>query len=425
MALSKQDTIDKILSFNYEELAMWMKSRLKGYDRYFPVFEGYEPNLSEFLEESFYHIKNEKFRENFLEILGDLTIELWGLSKDKKKIEENKEYIYQLLSLCGRIEKFRNKSILYRIARSGDLKGVKAHNVELHQLLLTALTSLPAAGDYKFWIDQMYDDSNKYYANAAFYALLSRGFSLDILFEHIGIFIDRFRGEVDLVLGIRALIKEYSKDEISRKFRIIEDKLSREQKEAVNNAFMKSGYDAVYKLDVIDEELGYKVPSPQMQYVAAPTFEYKPGVSLKEKAAEIFKFMGFDVQMNREIAGHLIDIFLKRKKSIGNRYECWIGRCDTGKRRVGKDTIDRLYPIREEVGEELEKEPGIDDCQALIISEKGFTKGAVETAKVYGIELKTPDQLVADLNRFYADQKQLIKDFESLHREDTGEGDKK
>jgi len=81
MTMSKQDVIDKILSFNYEELAEWMRSRLKGYDKYFPVYEGHEPNLSEFLAESFQHIKNEKFRENFLEILDDLIIELWGFAR--------------------------------------------------------------------------------------------------------------------------------------------------------------------------------------------------------------------------------------------------------------------------------------------------------------------------------------------------------
>jgi hypothetical protein len=429
MALLKQEVIDRVLSFSYQELARWIKSRLSGNDPYFPVYKGHEPNLSEFLTEVFENIKHENFRENFLEIMGDLNIELWGVTGDQKEVEKNKDYIYELLSLCSTIKRFQNKNILYRIARSGKLKGVKAHNLELHQLLLTTLASYHVAGDHRFWIEQMKDDSNKYYTNAAFYALINRKSDLDIVFKHIDTFINRFKGEMSLVWGIRALINKYGQEEIYTGFKRIETKLSPEQREAIGEAFKKAGFEPVYKLDTKIEEIEvepvYKPAALQPRYVAAPTFEYKPGASLKEKAAEIFKFMGFDVEMNRQIAGHRIDIFLKKKKSIGNRYECWIGRCDMGKRRVGKDTIDRLYPIREEVGEELEKEPGIDDCQALIISEKGFTKDAVEAAKVFGIELKTPDQLAADLNRFYADQKQLIKDFESLHQEDADEGDGK
>jgi hypothetical protein len=401
MVSSKQKIIDKILSFDYNELANWIESRLHGHDRYFSIYEGHDTNLSKFLSEAFHHIKDKTFRENVLEILYDLTIDLWGYTGDQ--IKENQGYIYELLSLCGRIEKFKRKNALYRIARSGKLKGFSVYNRDLHLMLLRALASYHSTGDSSFWIEQMKDQSNKYYANAAFYALLNRKYRLDILFQHINIFIDRFKGEIDLVWGIRSLIEDYGKKEIINRFKKIETKLSRQQREAVNHAFIEAEYEPVYelvtKLEKIEAEPLYKPSAPQPQYVAAPTFEYKPGASLAEKAAEIFRFMGFDVEMNREIAGHRIDIFLKKKKSIGNRYECWIGRCDTGKRRVGKDTIDRLYPIREEVGEELEKEPGIDDCQALIISEKGFTKGAVEAAKVYGIELKTLDQLVADLNR--------------------------
>jgi hypothetical protein len=66
--LTKQEAVDKILSFSYEELSEWMYLRLCGSDKYFPVYEGHDPNLSEFLIDAFNYIKNEKFRENFLEI---------------------------------------------------------------------------------------------------------------------------------------------------------------------------------------------------------------------------------------------------------------------------------------------------------------------------------------------------------------------
>ncbi|MCP4157293.1 MAG: hypothetical protein GY757_56810, partial [bacterium] len=247
MTLTKQDVIDTILSFDYKKLASWMEARLNGDDAYFPIHEGYETNLSEFLTESFENIKNDRFRENFLEILHDLTTELWGYKVPQ--VKEHAKYIYELLSLCGTLKKFEKKSILYRIARSGKLKGVKVYNVELHQLLLTALASYRVVGDHGFWIEQMKDDSNKYYANAAFYALLNRKYELGLLFEHIDIFIQRFKGDIDLILGFKALLNDYEPEEIVRRFTGIEDRLTTEQKEAVNHAFKKLLYAGPFKLN--------------------------------------------------------------------------------------------------------------------------------------------------------------------------------
>ena len=393
MTLSKQEVIDKILFFNFEELANWIRSRLQGDDRYFPIYEGYEPNLSEFLAEAFQHIKNETFRENFLEILGDLTTELWGFTKGKKKIEENKDYIYELLTLCGSIKKFKNKSTLYRIARSGKLRGLKGHGLELHQLLLTTLASYHVAGDYHFWIEQMSDDSNKYYANAAFYALLNRKFDLDIVFKHIVTFIDRFKGDINLVWGIRALINKYGKEEISEKFQQIESKLSPDQKVAVNNAFIKADYTAIYKPAAAAEyEVKYKPSAQLMQKISEPTPQYETTLTLQDKAGIIFERMGFEVEFNRQMAGHSIDIFIKKKKTFGNKYECYICQCREEKRKVNKDEVNHFRAVRE----------AVEGCDAIIISEKGFTKGAVEMAAEHGIELKTLDDLEDDLKNFYS-----------------------
>ena len=85
MKRTKKQVIDKILSFNYEELARWVKSRLHGDDKYFPIYEGYETNLSEFLTETYENIKDEKFRDNFLEILNDLTTDLSGYCPEEVK----------------------------------------------------------------------------------------------------------------------------------------------------------------------------------------------------------------------------------------------------------------------------------------------------------------------------------------------------
>ena len=248
MSLSEKEVIEKILSFDYKELFDWIKARLQGNDRHFPVYEGYETNLSKFLSQAFHHIENKRFRKNFLDILHDLTAELCGCSGDK--VIENKEYVYELLSLCGRIKDFERKDTLYRVARSGKLKGIYVNNKELHLMLLRAMASFKVSGNHEFWVGQMHDGSNKYYANAAFYALANRKFRLDILFGHIGVFIDRFMGEVDIQLGICALINDYGKEEIVKRFKGLAYLLSRKQKEAVNNAFINARYGPVYRLYV-------------------------------------------------------------------------------------------------------------------------------------------------------------------------------
>ncbi len=398
MTLSKQEVIDKILSFNYKELADWMRSRLQSDDKYFPIYEGYETNLSEFLTESFNHIKNERFRENFLEILSDLTTELWGYTK--KQIKENEDYIYELLSLCGTIKKFENKSILYRIARSGKLKGFKAYDVELHQLLLTVLASYQVTGDYEFWIEQMQDDSNKYYANAAFYALLNRKYNLDILFEHMGVFIDRFKGEIDLELGIEALIDDYGKKETIEQLKKIESKLTMEQKEAVNKTFVELKYSKPYKISTeSDKQSIYKPVKPALSMVGEKKIEYRTAKTLKQTAGVIFVRMGFDVEFNRQMAGHSIDIFIKKKKTFGNKYEYYICVCRGEKRKVNKDEVNRFRDVQE----------AVEGCDAIIISEIGFTKDAVEIAGEHGVELKTLDDLEFDFRNFNPHIEKLIQ----------------
>lgn len=416
MKLTKKQVIEKILSFNYEELAQWMKSRLHGDDKYFPIYEGYETNLSEFLTETYENIKDEKFRDNFLEILDDLTDELSGYSREV--IKKEAEYIYELLSLCAGIKQFENTDILYEIAVSGDLKGVRAFDLELHQLLLNTLASFKLSGDYEFWFDQMQDDSNKYYANAAFYALLKREYSLDILFRHIDIFIDRFKGEIDLELGIQELIDNYAKEEVNLRFKGIDHRLSREQKEAVNNALIESGYDAVYQLKRPRVSVSRQqsiLSSVEKVSQSAPL--YKTTTKLQEMTIRFFRFMGYHEELNPVIAGHPIDILFKKKKKHRDKYEGRLCFFDEEEGKVGKNKINRLGPIKQDIWNELQKDSKrdrYDHLQLIVICQKGFTRGAIEAAKTYGIELRTLGQLVDELIQVDTVRKKLIQDSKSM-----------
>lgn len=142
--------------------------------------------------------------------------------------------------------------MLFKIARSGKFKAYKLRDTDLHMVLLTVLQTFRRGGNFRFWIDQMKDGSNKYYTNAAFYALLSHGYSVDILFKHMGTFISRFKGGIELVFGIESLFDYYEPKTIYRMFEKIGPRLSSEQKEAVNNAFTA---DAVKTANVYGIEL--------------------------------------------------------------------------------------------------------------------------------------------------------------------------
>jgi hypothetical protein len=246
----------------------------------------------------------------------------------------------------------------------------------------------------------MKDDSNKYYANAAFYALLNRQYDLDFLFDYIDIFVDRFKGEIDLVLGIKALMKEYNPKDIIKRFEGIESKLTMAQKEAVNKTFVELKYSKPYKISPESYKQSiYTTAKPALSMVGEKKVEYRTAKTLKQKAGEIFKWMGFEVEFNCQMAGYSIDIFIKKKKTFGNKYECYICQCREGKRKVNKNEVNHFRAIRE----------AVDGCDAIIISEKGFTKGAVEMAGEYGIELKTPDNLESDLRNFNSIIEKLIQ----------------
>lgn len=415
MTILKEEIVDRILSFSYKELKEWIHSRLQGHDKYFPLLPESELNTTQFLVDSFSEVKGEKYRKNFIKILYGLIEQLKNLSG--KEIEESKDYISKLLLLCGKIKQFKNKNPLVEIAVTGKFKGINPGGSDLHTRLLMTMSSNKIVGTREFWLRQFLDDSNKYYAYPAFFALSNYP---DLLFDNIAVYIDKFKGETELVWAIMLLIEKYEKEEIVRRFNFIEPKLSIKQKEAVDWASIDAGYGPVYKLGRTDSnELQNKFTSPRIQWISQTNPGYD-AISLEKKAGRIFKAEGYEVKYNRCFANHKIDLFIKQKKTVSSEYESWICICDGGNRKVRKNDIDRLYHTREIVRKELVKESNLyADCQAMYISGKGFTKGAIKAARVYGIELRTIEQLITDWRDFINTQEKLsweLKKLEKMYR---------
>jgi hypothetical protein len=366
MTSLKEEVVDKILSFSYEELEEWIHSRLQGHDKYFPLLPESELNTTQFLVDSFRAVNSEKSRKNFIKILYSLINQLKHLSG--KEIEESKDYISKLLLLCGKIKQFKNKNPLVEIAVSGKFKGINPGGSDLHTRLLMTMSSYEIVGTREFWLGQFLDNSNKYYAYPAFFALSNYP---DLLFDHIAVYIDKFKGETELIWAIMLLIEKYGIEEIAKRFNFIGPKLSLKQKETVDWAFSDAGYDPIYKPGRTDDDcnrLKNKFASPRIQRINMSNPGYE-SISLEKEAGRIFKAMGYEVEYNRCFAGHQIDVFIKRKKIIGDKYECWVCCCDNGNQKVKKNAVDRLYHTWNIVKKELAKESNLfSDCQAVFIS---------------------------------------------------------
>ena len=119
---------------------------------------------------------------------------------------------------------------------------------------------------------------------------------------------------------------------------------------------------------------------------------YVKGKTFEEKTGEIFKLKGFEVEIDAQIAGFQVDILLKKRKSIGKLYEYYVCECKNWTSNVDQDVVTKSHSTREAARAALKT----TNCEAIIISESGFTCRAKLTAGSLGIELYTYDELLSE-----------------------------
>jgi hypothetical protein len=140
---------------------------------------------------------------------------------------------------------------------------------------------------------------------------------------------------------------------------------------------------------------------------------YRDAKDFEQKTAEIFRLMGFEVELNRRIAGNDIDILIKRKKPFGNVYEFYVCECKDYEKPVGVEWVNKYVGVQGAAKLALQNEHKGSSCDAMIVARKGFTKDARETAEANRIILSVYDQLLADLMNFDRSLTALIQNFES------------
>jgi uncharacterized protein YjbI with pentapeptide repeats len=137
------------------------------------------------------------------------------------------------------------------------------------------------------------------------------------------------------------------------------------------------------------------------------------GKSFEEKTGEIFKLKGFEVEFNPKWAGYEIDIFLKKRKSIGKEHEYYICECKDWHRNIDQEVVTKSFAAREGVKKKLIELHKGKQCEAIIVSSKGFADEAKKAAESHDIILYTYDELLSELMDFNRYLSGLIQSFES------------
>ncbi len=137
------------------------------------------------------------------------------------------------------------------------------------------------------------------------------------------------------------------------------------------------------------------------------------GKSFEQKVGEIFRLMGFEPDWNRKISGYEIDVFIKKKKSFGEKYEYYLIECKDLSTKAGQDVVNRAFTVREAVKNDLQCQSLGKDFEVMIVSAKGFTDSAIKAASAHGIILFTYKDLQNRLMNFDHYLSSLIEKFES------------
>jgi MinD-like ATPase involved in chromosome partitioning or flagellar assembly len=140
--------------------------------------------------------------------------------------------------------------------------------------------------------------------------------------------------------------------------------------------------------------------------------DYKEGKSFEEKVADIFKLMGYEVELNKRLAGNEIDLFIKKKKRLSNKYEYYICECKTWAQKVGRDVVNKFSGVINSIQKELQVQGDKTTCEGIIVSSFGFTNEAKKAANAHGIILKTYNELLSELMDFDYYLTDLIHQFE-------------
>jgi hypothetical protein len=394
-------------------LEKWILSMLHNNDSY-PLFISFDAiTPSGILQDFFERSKNHNFKSNLKRIIISL-INDWRMDRDPDTM------LLELSILVGHLCITRACSKLLSLVKEGHLRNRKCRDIDLHFHLLRVLAGLKLSTDLKLIIQRDFDSPT--YAPILFtssWLLTEKGFFFTI--ELLDRFIDlhkKYPRQMEFYPPMHTFLKRFGGTNLQKYFKMIKNKLSPENFRCFRDCLEEAGFDIHFIEDLEDREKKkvtkkYPPVSPQLQYVRAPTPAYDALATLKESSAEIFKLMGFEVELNRKIANRIIHLFAKRKKNFTPSYECWICMCDTANRKVNKKAVDDFHALWEPIKKELQKQTN-DYCQAMIISGKGFTKTAIEAAQTQKIVLKTYTQLLSDLDTFYSHHKPLIRDMDAL-----------
>jgi WD40 repeat protein len=117
-----------------------------------------------------------------------------------------------------------------------------------------------------------------------------------------------------------------------------------------------------------------------------------PAAQFEKDTAQLYRLMGYEMEVNKSIAGSQIDIFLTVKNPIGVSY--YIVECKHWEKNLSKSVVDEVENNLKAVQKEY---PG---CRAIIVAKTGFARQAKEYAEKLNITTKTYDELLREIIDF-------------------------
>jgi len=108
----------------------------------------------------------------------------------------------------------------------------------------------------------------------------------------------------------------------------------------------------------------------------------------QQHVADIFRFLGYHVEVNRAIAGNAIDIVASKTLLPLSKTIYLLIECKDYENKIGTETIHHYTGVITACQNSF-----LHDAIGVIVSGNGFTTNALETAKQNGIECLTVSKL--------------------------------
>jgi hypothetical protein len=149
----------------------------------------------------------------------------------------------------------------------------------------------------------------------------------------------------------------------------------------------------VVERNILFPEVEKTLTKRRMKYTEESVIpRVSPAEQFKQNTAQLFRLMGYEIELNKSITNSQIDIFLTAKTPIEINY--YIVECKHWEKNVAKPVVDEVEKKLKSIHTRY------PECRAIITVKKGFTREAKSYAGSLNIKTKTYDELLEGIINF-------------------------